>query len=91
MWEILHRRVPWKGMLPAQIICGVAFNGMRLPIAEDVDGRHISPDMRKLMQDCWLEDPGLRPSFDDIRARLKPLMLAATAEEKDEINEMAGR
>ena len=78
-------------MLPAQIICGVAFNGMRLPIADEIDGRCISPAVRQLMQDCWLEDPSQRPSFDEIKEQLRPLMVTATAEEKEEMNEMAGR
>ena len=59
-WELLTGKVPWKGMLPAQIICGVAFNGMRLSIPEEIDGRLAS-----LMCDCWHEEPAQRPSFDE--------------------------
>ena len=37
MWELLTRKRPWAGMMPAQIICGVAFNGRRLAIPNSVD------------------------------------------------------
>ena len=77
-WELLTGKVPWKGMLPAQIICGVAFNGMRLSIPEEIDGRLAS-----LMCDCWHEEPAQRPSFDEIKDRLKPLLQQAEKVERE--------
>ena len=65
-------------MLPAQIICGVAFNGMRLSIPEDIDDRLAS-----LMRDCWHEDPAHRPNFDEIKDRLKPLLQQAEKVERE--------
>jgi sterile alpha motif and leucine zipper-containing kinase AZK len=72
IWELMTGKVPWKGMLPAQIICGVAFNGMRLAIPEDVE-----EGLASLMVDCWEEDPQARPTFDEIKERLKPMLQAA--------------
>lgn len=78
IWELLTGKVPWKGMLPAQIICGVAFNGMRLTIPEETDDRLVS-----LMRDCWQEEPADRPSFDEIKDRLKPLLQQAERAERE--------
>ena len=62
-----------------QIICGVAFNGMRLPIPEDTE-----PFLSQIMTDCWLDDPSERPTFDELKDKLKPLLVAAEASEKQE-------
>ena len=64
-------QVPWKGLMPAQIICGVAFNDLRLDIPADVH-----PELQRLMEDCWKKDPEERPDFDQIRERLKPVAMA---------------
>ena len=34
------------------------------------------PDYLRLMEDCWLADPGARPSFKDIISRLRKLLEA---------------
>ena len=100
-------------MLPAQIICGVAFNGMRLTIPDEVLSLSLSfslslppslpPSLRlsiseslcvsdcvqvddrlaSLMQCCWLEEPADRPSFDEIKERLRPLLQQAELAERE--------
>lgn len=51
---------------------------MRLPIPEDTE-----PGLSKLMTDCWLEDPSERPTFDELKEELKPLLQAAEKLERE--------
>ena len=66
--EVMTGKVPWKGLMPAQIICGVAFNDLRLDIPADVH-----PELQRLMEDCWKKDPEERPDEPKLSPRSKIL------------------
>ena len=67
LWEMLTGRVPWEHKpFPAQIVMSVAVEGARLQIPKGVPS-----SIRRLIRDCWRQDPRLRPSFKEILVRLK--------------------
>jgi predicted Ser/Thr protein kinase len=67
LWEMLTGRVPWDHKpFPAQIVMSVAVEGARLTIPKGVPS-----SIRRLIRDCWRQDPRLRPSFKEILVRLK--------------------
>jgi len=67
LWEMLTGRVPWEHKpFPAQIVMSVAVEGARLTIPKGVPS-----SIRRLIRDCWRQDPRLRPSFKEILVRLK--------------------
>eukprot|EP00268_Persea_americana_P032991 TRINITY_DN3264_c0_g2_i3.p1 TRINITY_DN3264_c0_g2~~TRINITY_DN3264_c0_g2_i3.p1 ORF type:complete len:1317 (-),score=311.20 TRINITY_DN3264_c0_g2_i3:1228-5178(-) len=66
MWEILTREEPYSNMHCGAIIGGIVNNTLRPPIPDCCD-----PEWRKLMEQCWSPDPAARPSFTEIRYRLR--------------------
>ena len=67
LFEIVTRTMPWKEKIP-QAIAYAIFEGERLKMPED-----IQPEILSLANDCWNEDPALRPSFSAIIERLSTL------------------
>ncbi|KAJ6865540.1 hypothetical protein NC651_035948 [Populus alba x Populus x berolinensis] len=61
LWELLTNRMPFEGMSNLQAAYAAAFKQERPALPEDV-----SPDLAFIMQSCWVEDPNLRPSFNQI-------------------------
>ncbi|KAL4423124.1 hypothetical protein ABPG77_004807 [Micractinium sp. CCAP 211/92] len=80
MYEVLTWQLPWRNLDPYQIRRSV-LDGRRpqvpafeaLPGAERGAFVHLAAYIQ-LMQDCWVQEPGRRPSFDDAVARLQLLM-----------------
>ncbi|KAJ6871583.1 hypothetical protein NC652_037055 [Populus alba x Populus x berolinensis] len=61
LWELLTNRMPFEGMSNLQAAYAAAFKQERPALPEDV-----SPDLAFIIQSCWVEDPNLRPSFNQI-------------------------
>ncbi|CAN4093643.1 unnamed protein product [Withania somnifera] len=68
MWEILTGEEPYANMHCGAIIGGILKNTLRPPIPE-----RCYPEWKKLMEQCWSADPEARPSFTEIRNRLKSM------------------
>ncbi|RAL54481.1 hypothetical protein DM860_001609 [Cuscuta australis] len=71
MWEILTGEEPFASMHCGEIIGGIVNNNLRPPIPQRCDS-----EWRKLMEDCWASDPGARPSFTEIKNRLRAMSSA---------------
>ncbi|KAF9684847.1 hypothetical protein SADUNF_Sadunf04G0161100 [Salix dunnii] len=61
LWELLTNRMPFEGMSNLQAAYAAAFKQERPALPDDV-----SPDLAFIIQSCWVEDPNLRPSFNQI-------------------------
>lgn len=55
-WEILTRSDPWPDLEPHTAAIRVMQHKMRLPVPADTP-----PELRLLFNDCWNEQPSLRP------------------------------
>ena len=61
LWELSTREIPFSDLTPMETGMRIATEGMRLDISPG-----ISPHMAKLIRICMNEDPGKRPTFDQI-------------------------
>ena len=69
MWEIWTRQMPFSQYGFNYLAEGDVRNGARPTIPLD------SPEeYRRLMMDCWHEDPSRRPTFGEIRQRVDVLL-----------------
>jgi hypothetical protein len=64
-------RVPFKGVSRDEFFSHVIYKGQRPKL-----DKSWPSGFSKLLTDCWDKDPRLRPSFDDIVARLTNLINA---------------
>ena len=64
--KLFAREIPFAGYDPREIRDRVA-RGERLPL------RHVEipADIRTLLEQCWDQDPDLRPMFPEITQRLR--------------------
>ncbi|XP_024515164.1 probable serine/threonine-protein kinase SIS8 [Selaginella moellendorffii] len=67
LWELATLQQPWHGMNSMQVVGAVGFQNRRLDIPADMD-----PAIAKIIQECWENDPALRPSFHEIMDSLRP-------------------
>ncbi|CAL5024588.1 unnamed protein product [Urochloa decumbens] len=68
LWELVTSKIPYENLTPLQAALGVR-QGMRLDIPS---GLH--PPLSKLIQQCWNENPNVRPSFAEITAELEDML-----------------
>uniref|UniRef100_A0A0A9D311 Protein kinase domain-containing protein n=1 Tax=Arundo donax TaxID=35708 RepID=A0A0A9D311_ARUDO len=68
LWELATSKVPYDNMTPLQAALGVR-QGLRLEIPASVH-----PRLSKLIQQCWHEDPDVRPNFADIIVELEDML-----------------
>ena len=69
LWEIVTRLEPYEDKAPMQIILEVVSHDLRPTIPHAFSASPLVP----LMKDCWSADPGNRPTFTVILARLDEL------------------
>ncbi len=81
--EIMVGRPPYLGMKPAAVKQQV-LAGQRPPIPDGVPD-----DVRCIIQECWAQDPGERPTFRDVLGWLEAAMAAAVNEAR--CNSAAGQ
>lgn len=68
LYEIITGNFAFRGLQPAQLMMHVV-SGKREHIPDSV-----TPFARDLIEQCWSQDPELRPSFSDICQILKKKM-----------------
>ncbi|XP_054162869.1 integrin-linked protein kinase homolog pat-4-like [Oppia nitens] len=61
LWELSTRQVPFADMSPMEMGMKVALEALRVTIPPG-----ISPQMSRLIRICMNEEPGKRPSFDQV-------------------------
>jgi len=61
LWELSMREVPFSDLAPMEAGMRIATEGLRLDISPG-----MSPHMAKLIRICMNEDPGKRPTFEQI-------------------------
>ncbi|VVA89986.1 unnamed protein product [Arabis nemorensis] len=71
MWEILTGEEPYANLHCGAIIGGIVNNTLRPTVPE-----RCETEWRKLMEQCWSFDPGVRPSFTEIVDRLRSMTVA---------------
>ncbi|KAF8668292.1 hypothetical protein HU200_052348 [Digitaria exilis] len=68
LWELATSKVPYDNMTPLQAALGVR-QGLRL----DIPGS-VHPRLSKLIQQCWHENPDVRPTFAEIIVELEDIL-----------------
>jgi len=68
LWEMITLKVPYDNMTPLQAALGVR-QGFRLKIPP---GTH--PVLSRLIEQCWDEDPDVRPVFAEITVQLEDIL-----------------
>uniref|UniRef100_A0A3B3I7J8 Mitogen-activated protein kinase kinase kinase n=1 Tax=Oryzias latipes TaxID=8090 RepID=A0A3B3I7J8_ORYLA len=74
LWELLTGEVPYRGIDGLAVAYGVAVNKLTLPIPST-----CPEPFAKLMEECWDQDPHLRPSFSCILEQLSAIEEAVMA------------
>ena len=82
LWELLTLRMPWSDSGVSQwLVAGEVQRGGRpqVPPPEACPGLEAYVPYVRLMQHCWHQDPGRRPSFVAVCAELRWVAPAASA------------
>ncbi|XP_038848329.1 mitogen-activated protein kinase kinase kinase 21-like isoform X4 [Salvelinus namaycush] len=74
LWELLTGEVPYRGIDGLSVAYGVAVNKLTLPIPST-----CPEPFSKLMEECWEQDPHIRPSFASILEQLTAIEEAVMA------------
>ncbi|XP_016326615.1 mitogen-activated protein kinase kinase kinase MLK4-like [Sinocyclocheilus anshuiensis] len=74
LWELLTGEVPYRGIDGLAVAYGVAVNKLTLPIPST-----CPEPFAKLMEECWEQDPHIRPSFASILEQLTAIEEAVMA------------
>ena len=61
LWELVTKQVPFGDMNPMEVGMRIALEDMRISLAPG-----MSPHVSRLIKICMNEEPGKRPSFDQI-------------------------
>eukprot|EP01125_Pyxidicula_operculata_P011531 TRINITY_DN3774_c0_g1_i1.p1 TRINITY_DN3774_c0_g1~~TRINITY_DN3774_c0_g1_i1.p1 ORF type:complete len:1286 (+),score=275.89 TRINITY_DN3774_c0_g1_i1:314-3859(+) len=73
MYETCFRRKPWGETPMLQIIISVGTQGKRPEFPEGIE-HEVHPQLIKLMNQTWEDDPDLRPSFEELVETFETLM-----------------
>ncbi|XP_051507859.1 mitogen-activated protein kinase kinase kinase 21-like isoform X1 [Myxocyprinus asiaticus] len=74
LWELLTGEVPYRGIDGLAVAYGVAVNKLTLPIPST-----CPEPFAKLMEECWEQDPHIRPYFAAILEQLTAIEEAVMA------------
>lgn len=66
LWEIVSTQVPFQAMTTMQAAIAISLKGLRPSIPT-----HCHPQLKQLMEQCWVGNPEHRPDFSDIVMVLK--------------------
>ncbi|XP_071728585.1 serine/threonine-protein kinase STY46-like [Rutidosis leptorrhynchoides] len=77
LWELITKKLPYANMTPLQAAIGVVQKGLR-PIIP----KHTHPEIVKLLEQCWQQDPSLRPEFSEIITILMHLSTMVVEEKR---------
>jgi predicted Ser/Thr protein kinase len=79
MWEVTHRSLPFADLDSFEVATSVVNGSLRLT----VDPQQVcSDELVHLMQQCWVADAALRPSFPQLLAVLSAVFLKVTDEQQ---------
>ena len=68
LYEVYSRKIPYEGEEAGEVLSLVADKSVRKrPLVPP----HMPTPIRSMMADCLVEDPGDRPSFEELDHRLK--------------------
>lgn len=73
VWEVCARRTPYKHLNPVSIPYLVVAKGERPNVAEVERG--CPPELVTLMQECWAQEAGSRPTFSLILDELEAIQI----------------
>ncbi|XP_035387642.1 mitogen-activated protein kinase kinase kinase 21 isoform X1 [Electrophorus electricus] len=74
LWELLTGEVPYRGIDGLAVAYGVAVNKLTLPVPST-----CPEPFAKLMEECWEQDPHIRPTFATILEQLTAIEEAVMA------------
>eukprot|EP00164_Ancoracysta_twista_P001299 GFYU01001700.1.p1 GENE.GFYU01001700.1~~GFYU01001700.1.p1 ORF type:complete len:998 (-),score=251.90 GFYU01001700.1:110-3103(-) len=66
LWELVTMQQPWNDLHPMQVVGAVGYQNKTLEIPEECNS-----EVSKLIQECWNQDPSVRPKFPEILNRLQ--------------------
>lgn len=69
LWQLCSHERPWRGMSLPRFEQHVCRDGYRLPMR-----RRWPASLRRLLSDCWQQEPASRPSFTEVVQRLEDLL-----------------
>ena len=81
LWEVLTRLEPYEDKEPMQIVLEVVNQQLRPHLPTEL---HASP-MVPLMTECWAQDPGVRPTFQQCVVRLEAILADVEGAEEGEV------
>lgn len=61
LWQLVTRELPYEDRSTFEAAAAVAMESLRPPFPEGTPS-----DYKKLVQDCWHDDPSKRIQFDDV-------------------------
>ena len=70
LWEVLTRLEPYEDKEPMQIVLEVVNQQLRPHLPSELRDSPLVP----LMEECWQQEPGLRPSFHQCVMRLEAIL-----------------
>lgn len=73
MFEVICREVPFEEEDPQQVVSMVGMGQRPDPEAIPPD---CPPPLRKIMEECWAQDPKTRPSFDVVLPTINAVTLS---------------
>lgn len=68
LWELVMCEKPWRDDHPMQIVYKVGSRGQKLPTPPP---ESCEPELRKMIVECFADDPDRRPDFTNIVDRLE--------------------
>ena len=72
---MMHLQIAYEGVSPIEIKDSIR-EGQRLSISPD-----IPPDLSEIIKRCWDKNPRARPTFQEVVASLKAILMAIGAEQ----------
>lgn len=70
LWEMISEEEPHKGVPPFQVVFAVGTQGVRPSIPQNCDVL-----IKRIIEDCWMEDPKHRPTFGQLLERLQEVLV----------------
>jgi len=77
LWELLTGKIPYDDMTPVQAAVGVVQKGLRPTIPKETNSKLV-----ELIENCWQQDPSLRPDFSQILEDLHAITKEVNSEER---------
>ncbi|KAL9238430.1 hypothetical protein vseg_012851 [Gypsophila vaccaria] len=85
LWEMLAGKLPYDYLTPLQAAVGVVQKGLRPTIP-----KNCHPKFAELLENCWQQDPALRPNFSEIIPILQQIAKEVASEEERDKDKHGG-